>query len=44
MHAVDARQQAAGLTEGPVFRRIWLPLRLKAMTTGEPPPLPRIGT
>ncbi len=44
VHALEMWQQAAGLTEGPVFRRIWLPPRPKATTTGEPPPLPRIGT
>ena len=56
VHALEAWQQAAGLTEGPVFRRIWLPARgglpprPKASTTGEPPALPatpapaRIGT
>jgi integrase len=44
VHALEAWQQAAGLTEGPVFRRIWLPPRPKPSTTGEPPPLPRIGT
>ena len=40
VHALEAWQQAAGLTEGPVFRRIWLPPRLKASAKGEPPPLP----
>ena len=44
VHALELWQQAAGLTEGPVFRRIWLPPRPKPSTTGEPPPLPRIGT
>ena len=44
VHALEAWQQAADLTEGPVFRRIWLPPRPKAVVTGEPPPLPRIGT
>jgi integrase len=44
VHALEAWQQAVGLTEGPVFRRIWLPPRPKPSTTGEPPPLPRIGT
>jgi integrase len=50
VHALEAWQQAAGLTEGPVFRRIWLPPRPKPAATGEPPALPatpapaRIGT
>ena len=50
VHALEMWQQAAGLTEGPVFRRIWLPPRPKTTTTGEPPALPatpapaRIGT
>ncbi|PPQ32910.1 recombinase [Rhodopila globiformis] len=44
VHALEAWQQAAGLTEGPVFRRIWLPPRPKTVVTGEPPALPRIGT
>jgi integrase len=44
VHALELWQQAAGLTEGPVFRRIWLPPRPKPTATGEPPPLPRIGT
>ncbi len=52
VHALEAWMQAAGLTEGPVFRRIWLPPRPKPSTTGEPPPPPatpapapaRIGT
>ena len=43
VHALEAWQQAAGLTEGPVFRRIWLP-RPEADGNSEPPPLPRIGT
>jgi integrase len=43
VHALEAWQQAAGLSEGPVFRRIWLPSRPKASARGEPPPLPRIG-
>ena len=43
VHALELWQQAARLTEGPVFRRIWLPPRPKATITGEPPPLPRIG-
>ena len=44
VHALEAWQQAAGLTEGPVFRRIWLPPRPRPTATCEPPPLPRIGT
>ena len=44
VHALEAWQQTAGLTEGPVFRRIWLPPRLKSSAAGEPPPLSRIGT
>lgn len=43
VHALELWQQTAGLTEGPVFRRIWLPPRPKPSGTGEPPPLPRIG-
>ncbi len=42
--ALELWQQAAGLTEGPVFRRIWVPPRPKMPTTGGTPPLPRIGT
>jgi integrase len=41
VHALEAWLQAAGLTAGPVFRRIWLPPLPKP---GGPPPLPRIGT
>ncbi len=50
VHALEMWQQAAGLTEGPVFRRIWLPPRPKPAVTGEPPAPPatpapaRIGT
>jgi integrase len=44
VHALEAWQQAAGLTEGPIFRRIWLPPRPRPTATCEPPPLPRIGT
>ena len=40
VHALDAWLQAAGLTEGPVFRRIWLPPHRQP---GAPPPRPRIG-
>jgi len=44
VHALEAWLQAAGLTDGPVFRRIWLPPRPKQGTlAGTPPPLPRIG-
>ena len=43
VHALEAWQLAAGLKDGPVFRRIWLPPRPKAEVTGEHPPLPRIG-
>ena len=44
VQALEAWQQAVGLNEGPVFRRIWLPPRPKPSTTGGPPPLPQIGT
>jgi integrase len=44
VHALEAWQQAAGLSEGPIFRRIWLPPRPRPTATCEPPPLPRIGT
>jgi integrase len=44
VHALEAWQQTAGLTEGPVFRRIWLPPRPKSSAAGELPPLSRIGT
>ena len=40
VHALEAWLQAAGLTAGPVFRRIWLPPRPKQSA---PPRLPRIG-
>jgi len=44
VHALEAWLQAAGLTTGPVFRRIWLPPRpKKGAPPGAPPPLPRIG-
>jgi hypothetical protein len=50
VHALEAWLQAASLTAGPVFRRIWLPPRPKpAAPPGAPPaglpvpPLPRIG-
>jgi site-specific recombinase XerC len=45
VHALEAWLQAAGLTAGPVFRRIWLPPRPKHDAPPDaPPPLPRIGT
>ena len=45
VHALEAWVQAAGLTAGPVFRRIWLPPRPKQGAPPDaPPPLPRIGT
>ena len=40
VRALALWQEAAGITEGPVFRRIWLPPRLRP---DDPPPLPRIG-
>ena len=43
MHALEAWQRAAGLTEGPVFRRVWLPPRPNTATMAGPPPQPRIG-
>ena len=44
VHALEAWLQAAGLTAGPVFRRIWLPPRPKPdAPPGAPPPRPRIG-
>ena len=43
VHALAMWQHAAGLRRGAVFRRIWLPPRIAAAGTGEPPPLPRIG-
>ncbi len=43
VRALELWQQAAGLTEGPVFRRIWLPARPRPVGPGERPPLPRIG-
>jgi integrase len=42
VRALELWQQAAGLTEGPVFRRIWLPPGQKAAPAGSSP-LPRIG-
>jgi integrase len=44
VHALEAWLQAAGLTEGTGFRRIWLPPRPKqGAPPGAPPPLPRVG-
>lgn len=40
VRALARWQVEAGITEGPVFRRIWLP---RAIRPGEPPPLPQIG-
>jgi integrase len=40
VRALAAWQRAAGITSGPVFRRIWLPRQAQA---DAPPPLPRIG-
>ena len=45
VHALEAWLQAASLTDGPVFRRIWLPPRPKpGALPGGAPPFPRIGT
>ena len=41
VRALAAWQEAAGITSGPLFRRIWLPRQARA---GEPPPQPRIGS
>ena len=41
VRALAAWLEAAGITTGPVFRRIWLP---KPTPPGEPPALSRIGT
>ncbi len=41
VRALTAWLEAAGISTGPVFRRIWLP---KLTRSGEPPALPRIGT
>ena len=41
VRALEQWLAAAGITEGPVFRRIW---RAKRTVAGEPPPLPRLGT
>ena len=49
VRALERWQHAAGLAEGAVFRRIWLPPSHPAAPPGEPPPqpiqgpLPRIG-
>ena len=40
MRALERWLAAAGITDGPVFRRIW---RAKRAVAGEPPPLPRLG-
>jgi site-specific recombinase XerC len=40
VRALAAWQDAAGITSGPVFRRIWLPKQARG---DSPPPLPRIG-
>jgi integrase len=40
VRALRRWQDATGLTEGPVFRRLWTP---KLQSPGGPPPLPRIG-
>lgn len=41
VRALSAWLDAARITAGPAFRRIWLPKKAKP---GEPPPLPRLGT
>lgn len=41
VRALTTWLEAAGITAGPVFRRIWLP---KKARPGEPPPLPRLGS
>ena len=43
VRALDLWQQAAGLTEGPVFRRLWRPPSKRAVGPGEPPAPSRIG-
>lgn len=43
VHALALWQQAAGITEGPVFRRIWPPRPGQAAAPEARPPLPRIG-
>ena len=37
VRALDAWRAAAGITDGPVFRRIWLPARGKRRTRGKQP-------
>jgi hypothetical protein len=41
VRALERWQAAAGITEGPLFRRIWLPA--SRGRDGGPPPLSRIG-
>jgi site-specific recombinase XerC len=41
VRALTAWLEAAGITSGPVFRRLWLPRRSRP---AEPPPLPRLGS
>jgi len=45
VRALARWREVAGITSGPVFRRIWLPKHSKAelVSGGEPPPPPRIG-
>ena len=43
VYALDRWQQAAGLTEGPVFRRIWLPRSGEPLPGDASPVLPLIG-
>ncbi len=43
MRALRRWQDAAGITDGPVFRRLWLPRRPKGGQPDEPPALPKIG-
>lgn len=45
VRALARWREAAGITAGPVFRRIWLPKQSKAGEPpgGKPPALPRIG-
>ena len=40
VHALEACRQAAGLTEGPIFRRIWLPPRRGRRQHASPLPCP----
>jgi len=45
VHALELWLRAAGITAGPVFRRLWLPPKpKKGAPPGEAPPPPRIGT